>query len=119
MMTSKEKVRRKHEKELNSFRNKMDKNLVWFDSLTLSKQYDLLFEWKMIKYQNRLKSPLKSQVRKFNVVLRKFETVEVISYPASIKYFIKSRRQSKRYRSNVDKAREAILNILFKNKNKI
>ncbi len=108
MMTSKEKMRRKHEKELNSFRNKMDKNLVWFDSLTLSKQYNLLFEWKMVKHQNKLKTPEVLKVKRFNVV------VEIISYPASLKHFIKSKKQSKRYRSSVDRAREAIINILFK-----
>ena len=41
-----EKKRRQHEKELNSFRNKMGSNIVWFDSLSKTKQYDLLFGWK-------------------------------------------------------------------------
>jgi len=52
-----EKKRRQHEKELKSFRNKMGSNIVWFDSLSKTKQYDLLFGWKREKSSNKLQSP--------------------------------------------------------------
>jgi len=33
MLSNKEKKRRQHEKELNSLRNKMGRNTIWFDAL--------------------------------------------------------------------------------------
>ena len=49
MISVKEKKKRQHEKELKSFRNKMGQNIVWFDSLSKTKQFDLLFQWKKEK----------------------------------------------------------------------
>lgn len=48
-LSNKDKKSRQHEKELASFRNKMGSNIVWFDSLSKRKQYDLLFQWKKLK----------------------------------------------------------------------
>ena len=49
MLSNKEKKRRQHEKELNSLRNKMGKNVIWFDALNKTQQYDFLFRWKKKK----------------------------------------------------------------------
>ena len=45
-MLEKERKKRKHKKELKSLRNKMGKNIIWFESLSPKKQYDVLFLWK-------------------------------------------------------------------------
>ena len=49
-ISNNEKKRRQYKKELKSLRNKMGSNIVWFDSLPKSKQYDILFKWKSEKY---------------------------------------------------------------------
>jgi hypothetical protein len=57
MLSSKEKKRRQHEKELKSLRNKMGKSIIWFDALNKTQQYDLLFRWKKEKNRNNLIIP--------------------------------------------------------------
>lgn len=52
MLTKKVKSKRKSEKELKSFKNKMGDNLIWFNSLPKQKQYDILFMWKEAKYRD-------------------------------------------------------------------
>lgn len=116
MITERQKRKRKHEKELNSFRNKMGKNIVWFDSLDTNKQYDLLFEWKRENYQNKLKEPEMSNSRSFNRFSNRWEPIEILSYPPSLKHFIKEKKNSTKYKSSVDRVRETIIDILFNKK---
>ena len=40
----------KLKKEFNSFKRKLNKDLVWFSALPKEKQWDLLFRWKSYKY---------------------------------------------------------------------
>ena len=74
MISKKEKKARQHKKELKSFRNKMGSHKIWFDSLPLGKQYDLLFLWKTDKHYNKLEKPLKSFSRR----TRKVHTVYML-----------------------------------------
>ena len=85
-----EKKRRQHEKELNSFRNKMGKHIVWFDSLSKTKQYDLLFGWKREKNSNKLQAPEEKTILRPVYVgyRRKMVKQKITSYPASLKHFI-------------------------------
>jgi hypothetical protein len=118
MLSNKEKKRRQHEKELNSLRNKMGKNIFWFDALNNQQQYDLLFAWKREKKINNRTKPQKKTITKkvggfFN---GKFQTVkkeiEIISYPPNFKYFLKEMKP--RFSVSVSKMREAQLKHLLK-----
>ena len=104
-----EKKRRQHEKELNSFRNKMGKHIVWFDSLSKTKQYDLLFSWKREKSSNKLQAPEEK------TILRP-TWVKVTSYPASLKHFIIKCRVNPQFQPSRTKVRDAAIDILLNSK---
>lgn len=89
-LSNKTKKKIQHEKELNSLRNKMGSNIVWFDSLSKTKQYDLLYAWKQEKSRNKLTKPLVRKVRRRVLINNRFvmKLVDVISYPPSLKHFI-------------------------------
>jgi hypothetical protein len=118
MLSDKEKKRRQHGKELKSLRNKMGKNIFWFDALNKTQQYDILFRWKKEKYSNKLKTPQKKTLLKrfggYNnggyKVLRK--EIEIISYPPNFKHFIKDMKP--RFSVSVSKMRESQLKHLLK-----
>lgn len=116
MLTDKEKNKRKNQKKLKSFRNKMGTNIVWFDSLTKQKQYDLLFEWEHEKYRKRfITKPIKQKKRKLVRTLgrRRIENVEITIYPANLKHFI--REAKLRYKPSVVRVRETTIDLLLKN----
>lgn len=118
MLSNKEKKRRQHEKELKSLRNKMGKNIIWFDALSITQQYDLLFAWKREKKSNtRTKPQKKTLIRKVGGFLNgRYQTmrkeIEVVSYPPNFKYFLKSMKP--RFSVSVSKMREAQLKHLLK-----
>lgn len=105
MISEKEKKRRQHKKELNSFRNKMGSNIVWFDSLSLTKQYDLLFHWKREKYTNRRVKVVKRFDRRFKVVL--------YEYPLNFKYFIQEFRKSSNFQPSVTNLRNTTIDLIL------
>jgi hypothetical protein len=118
MISEKEKKRRQHEKELNSLRNKMGKNIIWFDALSKTQQYDVLFRWKKEKHRNTLTQPQKKTLIKrvggytngrFTTIKKK---IEVISYPPNFKYFLKNIKPY--FSVSVSKMREAQLKHLLK-----
>lgn len=122
-ISDKERKKRKHENELKSFRNKMGSNIVWFDSLSNQKQYDLLFQWKRIKFRNKKEKPeyvtcvkripldpLRPWGRKKYV-----KTLE-LSYPPSLKHFIKECRESQQFRPSVNKVRECTIDLILNQK---
>lgn len=117
MISNKSKKRKQHEKELNSLRNKMGSNIVWFNSLTDRDQYDILFQWKKEKYQNKIKQPEKVIVKLFlpyGYGNKRFKWVEQINYPPNLKHFIKKAKL--RYKPNVVRVRESAIDLLLKNK---
>lgn len=120
MLSDKEKKRRQHEKELNSLRNKMGKNIAWFEALNKTQQYDILFAWKMEKNFNKLNKPEKKILKKkfggwANNRYQVFKKeIEVISYPPNLKHFIKNIKP--RFSVNVSKMREVQLKILLSKK---
>jgi hypothetical protein len=118
MISGKEKKKRQHEKELKSFRNKMGQNIVWFDSLTRTKQFDLLFQWKREKHSNNLILPEKSFVRKLqldsNTWRRTTKWVEVTKYPPNLKHFINDRKKSRMFLTNIVNIRQATIDLLLK-----
>jgi hypothetical protein len=113
-----EKKRRQHEKELKSFRNKMGKNIVWFDSLSKTKQYDLLFSWKREKNNNKLEKPeQKTILRPYRTGFRtKMIKQKINSYPASLKHFIIKCRVSPNFQPHRTKVRDAAIDILLNSK---
>lgn len=117
-MSNKEKKRRQHEKELNSLRNKLSGQLiVWFDSLSTQRKYDLLFEWKYLKHHKRdIQSPQVKKVKRRNRFSRKVEIVSVITYPASFKHFVQTKKKSFRYKPHVANIRNTTIDILLNEK---
>ncbi len=124
MLSNKEKKRRQHEKELKSLRNKMGKNIVWFDALNKTQQYDILFRWKKEKNSNKIKTPEKKtilkRVRNLGTTGSRWsfswKKIEVISYPVNLRYFIQNIKPY--FSVTVDNMRESQLNHLL-NKYKI
>lgn len=111
MISVKEKKKRQHEKELKSFRNKMGQNIVWFDSLSKTKQFDLLFQWKKEKKNNKLTIPEKTFVWR-----RAIKWVEITKYPPNLKYFIKERKNSRMFTPNIANVRQTTIDILLNKK---
>lgn len=123
MMSNKEKKRRQHEKELNSLRNKLSGSLiVWFDSLSTQRKYDLLFEWKYLKHIKRgINTPQIKKIKRRNRFPRngshlpttKIEIVKSITYPASFKHFIEMKRRTFRYKPHVANIRNTTIDLLL------
>jgi hypothetical protein len=118
-----EKKRRKHEKELKSFRNKMGSNIVWFDSLSKTKQYDLLFGWKKIKFRNTITKPEYRKVTKRIPIdpqrpwgRKKLVQVMELKYPPSLKHFIKECRESRLYKPMIQNLRQTTIDIILNEK---
>jgi len=113
-----EKKRRQHEKELKSFRNKMGKHIVWFDSLSKTKQYDLLFSWKREKNSNKLQAPEEKTILRPTWVSfrRKMVKEKVTSYPVSFKHFIIKCRVNPQFQPSRTKVRDAAIDILLNSK---
>lgn len=115
MLTDLEKKRRQHQKELKSLRKKMvGYNLIWFDSLSDKKKWDLLFEWKFYKWHNDLKKPDVTFVNKWNFGKR--IKVKQINYPANLKHFLKCRIGRGKYSVRVSEVRNSVIDILLNNK---
>jgi hypothetical protein len=118
--SNKEKKRRQHLKELNSLRNRMGKNIIWFDSLNKGQQYDVLFMWKREKKDNKLTIPETTLFREriFDVVKGRLKLVlkeiEVISYPPKLKYFLKNIKPN--FSININDMRETSLMHILNSK---
>ena len=118
MISDKEKKKRQHLKELNSLRNKMGKDIIWFDALSNQQQYDFLFLWKKEKWKNNKKVPQKKTlIKKFGGYVNgiyKVQTqkIEVVSYPPNLKYFTKEMKP--KFSVNISKMRESQLKHLLK-----
>lgn len=105
---SKADKKKQHLKEMKSFKNKITgSNLVWFESLSEKKKWDLLFEWKSEKYNNKLDKP------KVRFVKRMGRKVKVINYPVSFKHFLKSRKRAWRYRARTNELRNSAIDLLL------
>lgn len=118
MLTDSEKKKKQHIKELHSFRNKMTgSKLIWFDSLTQKKQFDLLFEWKSEKYYNKLQKPeVKFLKRRKYSFFKSYEITKIIEYPPSIKHFTNLRKRLSRYSVRLSQMRNTAIDILLNNK---
>lgn len=122
-LSIKEKKRRQHEKELNSFRNKMGSNIVWFDSLPKGKQYDLLFGWKRFCHLNKRTKPEYVKVAKRIPIdpqrpwgRKKVVKVVELLYPPSLKHFIKACKKNRNYQPRVQDVRQTAIDLLLKKK---
>ena len=110
-ITEKEQKRRKINKELKSFRNKMGKHIVWFDALASNRQYDLLFLWKKEKYKTKdVEVPTKVKYEYGN---RHRLQMTYTKYPASIKHFLEVYILDSRFQPSKVRIREASLKILL------
>jgi hypothetical protein len=117
-LTDNEKKKRQHEKELKSLRNKMGKNLAWFDSLTKDKQYDVLFLWKKNKYNNDLKKPKVRYVKRYSYVKGGYSIIKVIDYPPNLKHFISELKLKGKFRVSKSRFRDSVIDLILNEKNK-
>lgn len=122
-LSNKEKKRRQHEKELKSFRNKMGSNIVWFDSLSIGKQYDLLFGWKRTKHMNTRTKPEFCKISKRVPIdetrpwgRKKMVRSTELQYPPSLKHFIKECRKRSNFQPMVQNVRQTTIDILLNEK---
>jgi hypothetical protein len=120
MISLKEKKKRQHEKELKSFRNKMGKNIVWFDSLGKTRQFDLLFQWKREKNNNKLTCPEKVYVKLSQIDTgtwrRIFKWTGVTKYPPNLKYFIEERKKLRIFSPDIVNIRQSTIDLLLNKK---
>jgi len=122
-LSNKEKIRRKNEKELKSFRNKMGSNIVWFDSLSKGKQFDLLFGWKRTKYINKRTKPEYVKITKRVPIdesrpwgkKKIVKTIE-LKYPSSLKHFIRDCRSDHNFQPWVQNIRQTTIDMLLNKK---
>jgi len=105
-MLEKERIKRKHKKEMKSLKNKMSNHLVWFESLTPKKQYDILFLWKHEKRFNNLTEPTISKNRLGDIKL----------YPPNFKHFINKLKQQSRFKVNKQTLRENAIDLILNKK---
>jgi len=119
-ISEKEAKRRQHEKELKSFRNKMGQNIVWFDSIGRTKQFDLLFQWKREKSNNKLTKPEKVKVKTSQIDSRTwrriFKWVEVTKYPPNLKHFINERKNLRMFTPSIVNIRQSTIDLLLNKK---
>lgn len=122
-ISDKEKSYRKHKKELNSLRNKMGSNIVWFDSLTLKRQYDILFMWKRVKRGNTRTKPEYVKVRKKVPVdpTRPWGRKKIVEelklvYPPSLKHFIIECKRKRVFQPEVTRVRENAIDLILNKK---
>jgi phage terminase large subunit GpA-like protein len=116
-ISEKEAKRRQHEKELKSFRNKMGQNIVWFDSIGRTKQFDLLFQWKREKSNNKLTKPEKVKVKTSQIDSRRiFKWVEVTKYPPNLKHFINERKNLRIFTPSIVNVRQSTIDLLLNKK---
>ena len=113
MESNKSKSNKKHIKELKSFKNRLGKNLIWFNSLSTEKQYDLLFMWKKEKWlsENGLRPKL---IVKYNFITRKREKIR--NPELKLKHWIIPWRYSGRYNAAKSKIRNSTINIILNEK---
>lgn len=119
--------KRKLEKELKSFKKKLNTgNLIWFESLKLRQQYNILFIWKNYKYLNKLDKPkivsnynlMDEPTKKFVFSISSFSTIVKdketgrsnkrnlnILYPVSFKFFISYYRDNIIYQPDISDLR--------------
>ena len=112
MQSKKSKRLRKINKELKSFRNKLDgENLIWFNSLTSQRQYTVLLNWKNAKWLD--KKP-KTKVRKWNKKLKKFELV----YEPALKFKHWVKITKSRFVPSRKNVRNSTIDIILNEKDK-
>jgi hypothetical protein len=107
-MLDKDRVKRKHKKELKSLINKMGNHIIWFESLSPKKQYDVLFLWKNEKRFNKITKP----------TLVKSRWGNWIKYPPNFKHFIINIKKNSSFRVSKQALRENTIDLILKNKNK-
>ena len=102
-MLEKERIKTKHKKEMKSLKNKMNNHLVWFESLTPKKQYDL---WKHEKRFNNLTEP----------TIHKSAWDDIKLYPPNFKHFINKLKQQSRFKVNKQTLRENAIDLILNKK---
>ena len=105
-MLEKERIKTKHKKEMKSLKNKMSNHLVWFESLTPKKQYDILFLWKHEKRFNNLTEP----------TIHKSLWGDIKIYPPNFKHFINKLKQQSRFKVNKQTLRENAIDLILNKK---
>jgi hypothetical protein len=96
----------------------MGKNIVWFDALSKTKQYDLLFYWKIEKKRNKLQAPEQKTILRPIYDGRRGRMVKqkITSYPPSFKHFIIKYRVNPQFQPHKTKVRDAAIDILLNSK---
>lgn len=100
----------------------MGKNIAWFDALSTTQQYDLLFAWKREKKMNKKTKPDKKTLfrRVGGWTLGRYQTIrkkiEIVSYPPNFKHFLRNIKP--KFSVSVTKIREAQLRHLLEDVSK-
>ena len=113
MESKKSKSDKKHIKELNSFKKRLDKNLIWFNSLSIGKQYDILFMWKKEKWRDANGHRPKLIVR-YNPITRRRE--KELNPPLKLKHWIKPLKYSRQFITTKGKIRNSTIDIILNEK---
>lgn len=80
-------------------------HIAWFDSLSKTRQYDLLFLW----MRRRASSPAE-----VTFIKSYFSRKTYKKYPAKLKYFIIEMRASRGFRPTVMNYRESVIDLILK-----
>jgi hypothetical protein len=101
----------------------MGSNIVWFDSLSKTKQYDILFGWKRKVHMNDRTKPEYVEVLKRVPVdpkrpwgRTKITKVKELRYPASLKHFIQECKKNREYQPSTQNVRQVAIDLLLNNK---
>jgi hypothetical protein len=111
MESKKTKSIKKHKKELSSFRNKMGSNLIWFNSLTTQKQYDLLFLWKQEKWRDK-----SGNRPKFIFRYKAGHREKAINPPLKFSHWIISWKYSRKFSTPKNKIRNSAIDLILNKK---
>lgn len=119
-ISDKAKREKRQNKEFKSFRKKMGANIIWFDSLSEKKKWDLFFGWKKEKFKNKLLKPEWVTINRRVLVdptkllgPRKIVKEKVLKYPPSLKHFILDARNSPLFKPSVTKVRQNTIDMLL------
>jgi hypothetical protein len=101
-------VKARQAKEFDAFCKKVRvNNRIWFDALSKTKRYDLFYEWRRERHN--------SVEKKKTVHLKRYK-IDIVLYPAKLKYFIKEKKMEFRYQPRKDNLRESAIDFILDKK---
>jgi hypothetical protein len=111
MESNRSKSNKKNNKQLESFKNRLGMHIIWFNALSIEKQFDLLFLWKKEKWNN-LNGNRPKLIYRYNPVSRKRE--KIINPKLKLKHWIISWKYTRRFSPSKNKVRNSAIDIILK-----